>query len=34
MVVYDHDRILEFVFKALGERIQIDRLLFEEGREE
>ena len=40
MVTYDHWSyvtiigILELAFKTLGERIQIDRLLFEEGRKE
>ena len=40
MIIYDHWSymtmfgILEVVFIALRERIQIDRLLFEESREE
>jgi len=34
MVIYDHVGIPEVVFLALRERIQIDRLWFEEGCEE
>jgi hypothetical protein len=34
MVICDHIGILELAFKTISERIEIDRLLFEEGRKE
>jgi hypothetical protein len=34
LVICDHIGILELAFKTISERIEIDRLLFEEGRKE